>query len=160
VKSSTKLLLLSKKLLPDFTMTSHTTPSPFVASASSEFSAALVAWRAFDGVFQTFDSWASNTSNPPHWLAIDLGAVYAVSAYSIRVRPATVENNPSDFQFQVSGNNIDWVTVHTVVNANFAMVENRIFPLSSIQTFRYFRVFITLSVGGNTCLITEFKLLQ
>lgn len=53
-------------------MTSNTTPSPYVASASNEVDADHAAWKAFSGDVN-FEWMTADSSGPPWWLQFDWG---------------------------------------------------------------------------------------
>lgn len=66
---------------PTSNMTSNTTPSPNVTSASSEYSATFAAWKAFNGATGSTDRWASGIGQHQNaWIQVDLGAGNEISA--------------------------------------------------------------------------------
>jgi len=69
-------------------MTSDTTPSPLVASASSVFAGGFEAYQAFVNVFGGNDSyrWISgNGGGVPQWIQIDLGSGNEISPTSLQL---------------------------------------------------------------------------
>src|SRR5882672_1951907 len=54
-------------------MTSNTAPSPFVAAASSFFSASFDAYKAFDGAAGSGQYWVT-ASGSTGWLSLDIGS--------------------------------------------------------------------------------------
>lgn len=71
--------------LLNLAMTSDTTPSPYVASASSIISSDGAAYKAFDGIISATsinDTWHSNTS-PPQWIKLEFGRYLTFSGIQI-----------------------------------------------------------------------------
>jgi len=162
MKAIIKQLLLGRSLAfpppPVFAMTSNTVPSPFVASASSEYDIFYPPFKAFDNVSTgIFNMWASAETPPPHWIAIDLGFIYRVSNYSIRIRSDSLTQSPVNFEFQTSLDNTNWTTVDTRVSQSWSLGETKTYPLNNSQSSRYFRLFIT-TAESLVATITEFLL--
>ncbi|PWC17481.1 discoidin domain-containing protein, partial [Brenneria nigrifluens] len=138
-------------------MTSNTTPTGYVASASSQQSPYLP-YRAFDATQpnNTYqNSWVSSTApseSSPQWLRIDLPSKQMITRYTLINRPHT-SNNPNDvfapisWTLQGSDNGTDWDNIHSVVDddQNIYKEQIRNFELSSPVSYANYRLLFTKS---------------
>lgn len=57
---------------PTSAMTSNSSPSPFVAMASSEYSSSYPAWKAFNNDNSDAYGWASDNNDPAPWIQLKI----------------------------------------------------------------------------------------
>jgi lysophospholipase L1-like esterase len=130
-------------------MTSNTLPTPYVASASSEYDATYKAFNVFDGSATTY--WVSTTSLPAQ-LKLDLGSSGAqtVRSFAIKAGDAShVTQAPKDFTFEGSNDNSTWVTLRTLTGQiGWAAGEVRAFSCVSAASYRYYRLNVSANVAG------------
>lgn len=134
------------------TMTASNAPSPYVASASTEFPG-FNAWKAFDG--STATMWAAN-SVTSGILEIDLGSGNAckLSGYTILFYDGNRTRAPKNFTMQGSNDNSTWTTVDTETGVTTWNLLNS-FSASGSLSYRYFRLNITtIQTGGDLPSIT------
>lgn len=102
-------------------MTSNTTPTPFIASASSIYGNGFPAYRAFDGISTNplgTDTWAS-ANNPPvdTWLKIDFGNLKTIKGVRLQNRLFTTDNAmrqfPKTVYVEISNDDQTWETIYT-----------------------------------------------
>lgn len=136
-------------------MTNNTTPSPFVASASSDFGGSLPAFNAFDGDQTTF--WASNLSTPmPQFLKIDLGSAQWCSTYAIMERgSATLD--PDTWVLAGSADDVSYTTVDSQAaqggNWTNTVGHKLTFTPAVPMQFRYWRLTISVSTAGSNDIV-------
>lgn len=102
------------------------------------------AGRAIDG--QLLTSW-SPSSEPPYWVAVDLGAPHLLTRWVVYHRGSggvgggqiNGPQNTADFRLQVSGDGTTWHDVD-IVEGNTDCVTDRVFPLVEA---RYVRLLVT-----------------
>jgi len=134
-------------------LTSDTSHSPFVISASSEF-ATLQKWRAFDGGVGTGQYWIG-TGGGVDYLQVDLGSGNArlLGSYAIQVNTVPEANRaPKDFTLKGSNNGSDWTVLDTQTSqTGWTSGQTRTFTISSPTTeYRYYRLDITANNGDAT----------
>ncbi len=136
------------------TMTGASAPSPFVASASSEFSATFAAYKAFDGGFGTAQYWLG-TGLGVDWLKLDTGSgnSHLVVSYSIQVNSIPEATRaPKDWTFEGSNDDSSWTTLDTRTSqTSWGSGEIRNYAVTGVSTsYRYFRLNITANNGDVT----------
>lgn len=132
-------------------MTSNTTPSPYVVTASSIYSSTYDAWKAFNGtVTDDNDCWATVNGTITGWIKIDFGSSTKIRAVSIQCRTMlTTTSSMNTFILYGSNDNIIFEELKTVANQNYwSPTETRIFKLSESVTFRYYRINIVSNNGS------------
>lgn len=122
-------------------MTANNAPSPYVASASTEY-LSNYAYKAFD---KTALYWSSSAM--PAWLSIDLGSSIYINTYTLTAY-SSLNNIPTAWLFQGSSDNNTWITLDSQSGINFAASEMRIFSIDYPGSYRYYRLYITGNVGG------------
>lgn len=139
---------------PDFaphTMSNNTTPAPYVASASSQYSASYAAWHAFDASLTL--PWGTQWGQTTGWLKIDIGAQWSLDNYSVQGEDPGegMQFAPKNWTLEGSNNDADWTTLDTVTNqTGWSGNEIRNFDCDlKNQKFRYFRLNVSLANGGN-----------
>jgi hypothetical protein len=143
-------------------MTANNAPSPYVAAASSIFSAAYDAFQAFNRNYATGTYWATAANVVTGWLSIDFGSSIIIDGYTIYGSDGQARN-PRNWTLEGSNNNSTWTVLHTVSGAA-AIPASGTYSISSIGNttgYRYYRVNITLN-GGSTAnvAIAELELYQ
>lgn len=89
--------------------------------------------------------WQSATSyqsggSYSNWIKLDLGTPKVVVRYQLQTPSA----NPTDWHFQGSNNNINWVNLHSINELSGSTWTFRDYTLSSQTTaYRYYRLFMT-----------------
>ena len=144
-------------VMPTSPMTSNVLPSPFVASASTEYTASYKAWNAFENaVGSTY--WASASSGLPATLEIDVGSVNAGVPISYFVSNNFNNNatNPATWTFQGSNDNSWSTTLDTRSGQGSATGTGTSYTLTgSTVSYRYFRLNITACSSGTEAAICE-----
>lgn len=120
--------------------------SPFVASASSEFSG-NEAFHAFDGLIG-FGSWWIGTGGAADWLKLDTGASAILFSYHIQNHEygsGELTRAPKTWTLEASNDGSSWTTVDTVASeTGWDIGERRVYDCDTTTTaYRYFRLNIT-----------------
>jgi hypothetical protein len=141
-------------------MTSNTTPSPYVVSASSEFATSQQAWYAFNNLFD--DCWVTN-GIANGWIKIDFGSVKKIDAISLYARnDATLAKTESANNFILYGSN-DNILYEQIISINnqalWTIKEGRLYRLPASVTYRYYKLILNNN-GGTNLSISEVKLWQ
>ncbi|MEC0210256.1 discoidin domain-containing protein [Paenibacillus ehimensis] len=136
----------SENIIPK--MTSNTSPSPYVASASSIHGANYDAWRAFNGGDGT-TYWTPGNSIKSGWIKIDLNIPKIILQYAIKAHYQYANSaSPKEWTFEGSNNDKDWIILDTRINeTNWIVSERRIFTLSNSSEYRYYRLNVS-SING------------
>lgn len=140
--------------LAPHSMISAFQPYPYTASASSESSGALAAYKAFEGTKGFAGYWAG-TGSGVDWLKLDTGGVntYYLSSYSIAVNTISGAGlAPKNWTLEGSNDNSSWTTLDTRTNeTSWSSGETRNYVCSGVTTaYRYFRLNITANNGDPT----------
>ena len=119
-------------------MTSNTDPSPFVATASSEYGGSQA--------YQCFDRYSDDLqfSLGSKWVSIDLGSAKTIDHYAV----TSVNLAPTSWVLQGSNSVPTWTTIHTVssVEFNFFTLDTKCFTyIGNVTAYRYYRLF---NIGG------------
>lgn len=119
---------------PPFPLTSNSSPSPYVASASSTTSNRNP-WEAYRNVTNSESSTWQSSGNVPQWLSLDFGTDVAPTAIFITARDTggavPANQAPLDFQIQYSDDNSNWNTLTDFSGQTaWAAGEEREFVLS------------------------------
>jgi hypothetical protein len=138
-------------------MSANNAPSPFVASASSEFGGSdpndSKACQAFDGLADR--SWIG-TGGGVDWLKLDIGSGNSeiLQSYDIVFKSGVSANRaPKDWKMQGSNDNSSWADLDTVTSETGWTVggEKRTYVCDVATTaYRYFRLNITDNNGDAT----------
>lgn len=140
-------------------MTSNSTPSPYVVSASSA-DPNYPAYLAFDGVNATVtDCWVCQSNSG--WLKIDLGTQTAVGNYEIEKGYRFAADAPKEWTFEGSNNDVDWAILDTQTNQiNWTNGEKRSYMIANPMSFRYYRVSVVTSENSPYLTIGALNLLE
>lgn len=138
-------------------MTGADTPTPYVASASTEFSAGFAAYKAFNGI-STF--WAAANATITGWLKLDTGPGNRWLLATYDVKGSTAARSPKNWTMEGSNDNSTWDVLDTVTGeTGWADHETRSFTCDVATTgYRYFRLNVTLIDGGDLVAVEEFYL--
>ena len=127
-------------------LTSDTSHSPYVVSASSAYSA-QPEWHAFDG--NNSDFWIG-IGGGVDWLQIDLGTAKILGSYAIQ---ATTElaRMPSAWTMQGSNDGVAWTVLDTQAGQAWTDNETLAFRIAVISAaYRYYQLNITANNGDAT----------
>lgn len=128
-------------------MTSNTTPTPYVASASSNYNGATPSqiFQAFDGSFDTF--WGTISSTVTGWIKLDFGKSTKVDSFRIVANDNTA---PKNLVLYGSNDDVNYVSISSISNqTGWTLDQPRTFNLENSVHYRYYRLNIT-SNNGNT----------
>lgn len=162
---SNKILLLSNNKIHSLKdwlykwhetkMTSNTTPTPFIASASSVWDSRYESWKAFNGTNIDYsDCWATANWKVTGWIQIDFGEKKRVNMLSLTSR------NNSDLRHSVETFPKDIIVYGSNDGVNFKQIKS--FNSLSVTTYNetitlelptsYYRIYRleVLSNNGNT----------
>ena len=124
------------------TMTSNTTPSPYIISSSSIYSSEYDAYRAFDDstIFDTENGWAIKiAADTTPWIKIDLNSKTTLSLLQIYTRNRDNDNFPRDFQLLGSNDDIDYVLIQSFTKTDWNIGKNN-FYLDKKANYRYYKI--------------------
>jgi len=144
-------------------MTSNSSPSPYVASASTEFSATFAAYKAFHRGVSTGDYWLG-TNSGVDFLKIDVGSgnSFVLNNYSIQVNTIPEPNRaPKNWTMEGSNDNSSWTTLDTQTNqTSWSSGEVRNYQTTGVVTaYRYFRLNITANNGDANTQVADLFLM-
>jgi hypothetical protein len=137
------------------TMTSDSTPSPNVTSASTTNGAGYEAFRAFDKN-TTSTAWSANTSTGI--LKYNFGsAKWASDKYVVTGSNDTNANrSPKTWTFEGSNNDSTWTTLDTRSSETaWSMGETRTYTFSNAVVYQYYRMNISANNGDVLLLVEE-----
>lgn len=138
----TRVVLGENRISPS-NMTTNTTPSPYVASALTEYPG-YSAWNAFNSTVDSF--WSSN-GGLPTWIQIDLGSAQTVSKYMMQARKGVTYGQWLAWTLAGSPNGSSWTTVDTRTQSVVVPGEVRFFTITP-ASYRYWRWTITSTNTG------------
>lgn len=124
-------------------MTSNTTPSPFVVSASTTYSNSFLPFYAFDRRPQT--RWWCSVSDVSTWIKIYLGNERKILRYSLTSFSASRELDymPRIWRIEGSNNDTDWTVIDYRENEPaWGALETREYKIKTPNFYRYYRLFI------------------
>ena len=143
-------------------MTSDTTPSPYVVTKSSVWSASDHAWSIFDGIKTGSESYAwisaANELNP--WICIDLGTKTKITSFKLWLD--TGKNKfPEDFTLQGSNDGTNFTNIKSFTNVS-SMAQSSDgeieFNLGKIAEYRYYKIYVdTLQIIGGVTYIRIYE---
>ena len=134
-------------LFSPVTMTSNTSPSPYVASASSD-PVGYHPWNAFDG---TGGGWVG--SRPAAWLQIVIGTSYVLDfpTASLPLRRQAIAR-PQPGRWKASSDGSTWTTLDTQSGiTGWGSPSTKTFTIATPGSgYQYFRINITTNGDGGT----------
>ena len=122
------------------TMTSDTTPSGRVIYSSYYTPSNQYAYKAFDGVNSTANSWYPSTSNVnPSWVGYDFGT--NVKIYFIKfLQNYANADRANKCKYQASTDNSNWVDITSEISVGTTGAPfDTIIPLDKVGNYRYYR---------------------
>jgi hypothetical protein len=136
-------------------MTSNTTPSPYVVSASSIWSTQYDVYKAFDGSnTATDDRWGTVSGTNTGWVKIDFGSAKKIDAFSIicgNIASNNVATMPKSFSLYGSNDDISYEKIIEFSNEIFwSSLEARLYKLLQSVTFRYYKIVISANNGESS----------
>lgn len=126
-------------------MTSNTSGTIGVASASSELSP-YQAWKAFNGTTaDAYDAWInSGSANPTGWLQYKFNTTRILAKYGVVVRNDANRGNPKNWTFEGSNNGTSWTILDTQAEiVNWSLNTPKYFTIKNPASFTYYRINIT-----------------
>lgn len=129
----------------DTKMTSNTTPSPLVASASSIYSSSYSAWLAFNGTRTDVNNcWITSSSLlTDQWVQIDFKDKKRVSHIEVVGMGVNTTSSPKNFTVFGSNDGISFYPVLKIKNqTNWGTFESRGFNFNYVVNYRYYRFHI------------------
>ncbi|AEO93623.1 gp364 [Bacillus phage G] len=135
-------------------MTSNSTPSPFVASASGQSSATYAAWKAFDGSTTGSNiGWGVGVKSG--WLQIDFGKKTSICGFTLHSGKNggyyLHSSSPHDFKLTGSYDGLNWYDINEYVTtwgSNNASNTSKKFDCKYVN-YRYYRLVINSSATTN-----------
>ena len=154
---TTKTILYSNDVVPK--MTSNTSVSPVVISASSTYGGGNSGWNIFDDSAASY--WRPSTYSVfPQWIAVDFGVDKVISKYTMTSTSPTSTTVPKTFELQASVDNSTWVTLDRKENeTGWTGGEKRSYPFFNYTPYQYYRIFIEDSNNAWTY-IAEVELME
>lgn len=141
--------------LVDVFMTSDSAPSPFVASADSEYSG-YEAWHACDWLDSA--GFVSGGTALPHWWKVDLGETVTVSG-AVITGSVSATQSPTAFTILGSTDNSSWTTLSTQTGLSWAASERKTFTFTAFP-LRYFKINMTAVGSGNYAGLYEVRIIS
>ena len=132
-------------------MTSNTT-SNGIASASSEFNTTYQAWKAFDGIDDSY-GWASTSGSVfPQWLKYKFAEPKIICKYSIKSRNSVasdISQTLKDWEFQGSNDDSVWTTLDKrIEEIGWTATQKREYIFDNTKKYHYYRILITANNGS------------
>lgn len=133
-------------------MTSNTTPSPYVVSASTEYHPTnYPAWKAFNHVNNAeLNQWIAQSTITTGWLKYYFGGEYKiVTSYSMfSYTDAYKTYLPKNWTFQGSNDDSSWTTLDTRSNIVWEGFQTQTFSFSNSTGYKYYRINVTANGGA------------
>jgi hypothetical protein len=129
-------------------MTSNTSPSPYVISASS-VQGISYAYNAFNNDPAT--SWQTENYQLSGWLQIDFGSPKVITKYDVIANSNNDPEgkSPKDWTFEGSNDGISWAILDTQSNqTGWSGGQKREFPISNENSYRYYRINVSSNNGN------------
>ena len=130
-------------------MTANNAPSPYVASASSEYNSSYAAWKAFDHSVSTL--WDAGLNVTTGWLKFDFNLGTIVRSYFMYASTGYQNYHPTAWTFEGSNDNSNWTILDSRSGISWSAEELKTFSFINETTYRYYR--INVSASGSTELI-------
>lgn len=132
-------------------LTSYTSHSPFVVSASGE---ALPAWRAFTALYSVGSTDRWSTSGTTGYLQLDTGTAWSEHIVAVVIQASyngfELDQTPKDFTIQGSRDGASFTTFATFTNqTGWLASEARRFSCDSVVGYRILRLVVSAVNGGS-----------
>ena len=144
---------ITKSLLPE--MTSNNTPSPYVASSSSIYSAPYQAFNAFNSKEGDVNACWHSLSNSAHWLQIDYGSPKKINSFKLKGRISYSQwynQMPISFKLQGSNDGTTFTNIKTFSGLSWGSNIEQKFELSNTVEYRYYKLADMVSNTDFVCL--------
>lgn len=162
INSNYSLIQGTEDLVP--TLTSNTSATPIVVSASSIYNSTYDAWKAFNNTnLNNTDCWITVNGARTGWLKVDLGNPKMVYKYTITSRndSSASTSSPKDWTFEGSNDNTNWVVLDTRTNeTGWIANQKREYVFDNTTAYRYYRINISANVNGYYTAIAEMELME
>lgn len=140
----------------ELSMTSNTTPSPYVASASSILNSNHQAYKAFNGTnINYMDCWVTGENSTTGWIQIDYGEkkrmtkLKLTSCLNALVYPITTA--PKTIKILGSNDNSDFVEIKTISDlVDWSVNQTKEFSIENNTSYRYYRLQVIENNGDAT----------
>lgn len=131
-----------------------------VASASSEYSASYAAWRAFDGVTDSANGWASASSDSSKWIQLEMDtALKNIEITIVNRKRSSLVNGMKKGSIQCSNDGGTWETLCTISGRDGATSQGKtVHALNNETAYRFVRVRITSSSNDSYAAIGEIQI--
>lgn len=136
-------------------MINDTSPSPFVASASSSYSS-YTAFYAFDQIFNGSSRWISNTA-PPVWCQISLDAPRKPVRYQLA--SGHISQQISSWILQGSNDNNMWTDLDVVTDHPLSIDKYDDFTIDNPDYYKHFRVYVNATTNNTIASLSGFTLI-
>lgn len=130
-------------------MTDNTHPSPYIASADTEYNSSYGAWAAFSRD-QRYRYNSDNATAFPHWLQMYYGSNVCINGFNI-VR-SLYGYLPSDYSFQYSMDGTNFTSVYGGTLSNIAQQVVYFYCTNSAP---YWRFYATNGWDGNVTMLAD-----
>jgi len=138
------MIILSELVWYETNMTSNTSPSPLVVSASSEFSGAFNAFKGMDNN----NYWGTtNYLQNNAWIKIDFGELKLVDKFRIKGHSVLTEN-PKTILLEYSLDNNSWTKIYEGIEPAWTTDEIREFKVPK-TIGRYFKLTVVNNHGSS-----------
>lgn len=138
------------------TMTSNTSPSPFIASESSSYQSSYLAYFSMDGVLSNSSKWLASGANFPQWVSIKLDT--PKTAHIVSLSCALESQTFSNWRIQGSNDNSTWEDLLIASNEVPPINNYKDYTLTTTGEFLYYRVYI--EQGSGIPSLSGFRLLS
>lgn len=131
-------------------MTGNSSPSGYVASASSNYApSGNQPYYAFDQ--NTGTDWYSDTVTAPHWISRQFPSQRYATSYTVSSSSST-SNRPTAWTLQGSNNGSSWTTLDTR-SGQSPGTSGTTYTVSTPGLYTYYRLYITAGGGSSTDLV-------
>lgn len=131
-------------------MTSSTAPVPLVVSASDQQSG-FEAYKAFNTLNASSDTWMTNSNIQNGWIQLDLGSPMVFNYLKVTSRNGTGYDThaPKDFEILASNDNSTFINLGSINNQTaWKNYEQRTFAFGNSIAYRYYRINVLANNGG------------
>jgi len=145
-------------------MTSNTTPSGNVASASNVYTTTYAAWKAFDHLVVNDDAWMTQTGVTTGWVQIQLASGKVARKYTIYDRRYDLNQDaggasyaPYAWSLYGSNNGANWTLLDSQDEITWDLDEQeaKTFEFNNAISYTYYRINVSANNGGGRLAIGE-----
>jgi hypothetical protein len=130
------------------TLTSNSSASPIIVSASTEYNSSYAAWKAFNHLVGA-SGWAS-TAGHTGWLKVYSGGpLWTVTSYTVSSCTDSLVAMAKDWTLQGSTDGSNWTVIDTQTGqASWTSDDMRTYTISSPGNYSYYKLDITDNCGN------------